>query len=142
MQLRITTDLVGGDFQVTIGVDSMSARETENLARRGSFIVDFGGIFTPATGAGFTLPTDQRSVPDELPIRRVFSTTDLTYAVAQAQASLYAESMRVRIHNKLSDWLLPDPAVDLSDIVVSIPGNQPTPTDQVTSGALAAYLNL
>lgn len=143
MQLHTYIDMVSNDFQVTLSVDTMSSRELENLSRRGNFVVDCGGVFLPPEGgAGFTLPTAETKVPDEFPVRRVFSVVELGHEAAAAQASLYADTMRERIHTALSDWLLPDPAADLSSSVTTLIGSQPTNEQAALNADLANYLNL
>jgi len=143
MQIRSTIDMLGGDFHATLAVEGFTASEQENLNRRGPFLVDFGGLFTaPPGGVSFTLNTNERQVPDELPVKQIFSTVDLTYNVARDQVALFVSTMETRLHTALSNWLLPNPVGSLSDRVVTLSGNIPSENVSESNEDLAAYMNL
>jgi hypothetical protein len=107
MQIRTTILPSQSRYDATIALDPVgepiSGREQDALRQFGDMVIDFGGSFTQGQIA-FTLPTDMRAVPLQLPVKQRFSIADYSDDTA-AVAGLWASTVEARITNALADLL-------------------------------------
>lgn len=143
MQLNQSIELANNVYAVTLTVAAMTAREQEALGRLGAFAVECGGVFVPVEGgAGFTLPADERLLPDQFPVRRLFDVADLTLETAKIQAQLYSDTMRERIHAALSVWLSASVDDVISNNTTTLIAGTPSEEEGTYDNELATLMDL
>ena len=113
MQVSFDRKPVDNHYTVTLSIVGLNAREQEQLAALGSFLVDVGGSFVDGL-VSFSLPTKEVRCPENFPQKVVFSIEELTATVASDRAAAWESVMEGRLQTALTTWLATDAAAGTS----------------------------
>lgn len=123
MQTTFDRHPADDNWVVSLSIDSLNARELEQFAAFGGFIVDVGGAIVDGQ-VSYSLPVKEVIVPTDFPQKVLFSVESLTATVASAQAEAWETVMETRLQEALTEWLTFDPTTGTSRRTLTI---NPTP---------------
>lgn len=119
MQATFDRRPIDDNWVASLSIDSLNAKELEQLAAFGGFLLDVGGSFVDGA-VSFSLPVKEVLVPSDFPQKVLFSVEALTAAVAAAQAEAWETVMETRLQAALTAWMTFDPTAGTSHRTVTI----------------------
>lgn len=109
MEVRWVVEAVDNNWVASLTFVSFNAREQEQLAAYGPFKLDAGGSITG--DEDHTLPVNEILIPDQLPVKVVYSVQELGNTSAKDRAASWESTMRARLAAALTAWKATDPTV-------------------------------
>lgn len=109
MKIRSTIDIIDRVYTVQVGVEGVTPAEQELLRQFGMPEVAVGGDFSGSatrpgdvspTAVTFSLATETRRLPQDFPVKQVFSLDDA--ATADVQAVVFQNTINSRITSALT----------------------------------------